>query len=262
MKTSNRRKFIAPFALGLMVAGFSIPSIMAQVPESILNEDPVKGSAPPIADHVEGLNRAIFKFNDGFYQVAFRPLSRGYATIVPQPVRKGIGNFFRNLEYPTRLVGNLLSGHPRAALKETGRFLVNTTFGIAGFVDEAANIPELAVPESDLGLAFASWGMDHGTYVVLPILGPSSLRDGIGEGISGWVLAPVQYLPEWEYKAIARGVDVVNRSPEAMQNYDTLKSAAVEPYAALRDAFASRRAQRFRDQQAGRTESAAPAARP
>lgn len=219
----------------------------AQVPESILNEDPAAVTAPPIRDRVEGLNRAVFKFNDGFYRVAWRPLSRGYAKVVPRPARRALGNFFRNLGYPTRLAGNLLSGHGRSALKETGRFLVNTTAGFGGFFAVADDSEDLRVPEIDLGLAFATWGAGHGTYVVLPVIGPTSLRDGIGEAISGIYLAPSQYLSEWEYRATAAGLDAVNQSPDAMRTYDNLKSAAIDPYVALRDAFSARRAQQMRD---------------
>lgn len=254
MKPPTAYAFVRRAAAGILVFAFSlgwpISLASAQVPESILNEDPATVTAPPIPDRIEGLNRAIFKFNDGFYRVAWRPLSRGYVAVVPRTARRGIGNFFRNLAYPTRLAGNLLSGRGRAALKETGRFLVNTTAGLGGFVAVANDIPELRTPESDLGLAFATWGAGHGTYVVLPVVGPTSLRDGIGDAISGIFLAPSQYLSEWEYRASAAGLDAVNQSPDAMTTYDNLKSAAIDPYVALRDAFSARRAQKMRDQTA------------
>lgn len=176
--------------------------------------------------------------------------------VVPRPARRGIGNFFRNLAYPTRLAGNLLSGRDRAALKEPGRFLVNTTAGIGGFVAAADDIPSLRVPESDLGLAFATWGAGHGTYLVLPIVGPTSLRDGIGEGIGGVYLAPTQNLSEWEYRASAAGLDAVNQSPDAMHTYDNLKSAAIDPSVALRGAFSTRRAPQMRDQMTPPTDTA------
>ena len=259
MNSSYTRPCMARLLLGLIAAGWLAPRLLAQVPQSILNEDPVALTAAPIPDQVEGFNRVIFKFNDGFYRVAWRPLARGYEAVVPRIARRGIGNFFRNLAYPTRLVGNVLSGQGSNALKETGRFLVNTTAGLAGFVDAAGDIPELRAPESDIGLAFATWGAGHGTYLVLPIMGPTSLRDGVGEAISGVFLAATKYLPEWEYRAAADGLDVVNRSPDAMKNYDTLKSAAIDPYVALRDAFSARRAQQMKNQKMGRTEPTTPA---
>lgn len=235
----------------LLAAGLALRAA-AQVPEGILTEDPAAVTTPPIADKIEGINRAVFKFNDGFYRIAWRPLSQGYAAVVPRPVRRGLGNFFHNLAYPTRLVGNVLEGHGRGAARETGRFLVNTIAGLGGFFAVADKIPELKVPESDLGQAFAVWGVGHGTYVVLPIIGPTSLRDGLGDAVSGVFLDPAQYLNEWEYRAAATGLNIVNQSPEAMRTYDTLKNAAIDPYVALRDAFASRRAQQVRDQLAAR----------
>ncbi len=249
MKSSRTFPLIAVIRL-LFFVGLTGPGsdAVAQMPAGILDEDPATAADAPIPDRLEGLNRAVFKFNDGFYRVAGRPLSRGYATIVPRPARRGIGNFFHNLGYPTRLLGNLLSGRGGAALKETGRFLVNTTAGLGGFVAAADDIPDLRVPARDLGVAFSNWGAGPGTYIVLPIVGPTSLRDGTGDVISGIFLAPTQYLPEWEYRAAASGTDAVNQSPDAMRAYDTLNSAAIDPYVALRDAFASRRAQQLREQ--------------
>ena len=236
--------------LGLASLVSLAPRVAAQVPESILNEEPATITTPPIPDRLEGLNRAVLKFNDGFYRVAWRPLSRGYVAVVPRPARRGFDNFFHNLGFPIRLAGNLLEGHGGGALKETGRFLVNTTVGVAGFIAVGDRMPALKVPEADLGQAAATWGMGHGTYLVLPIIGPSSLRDGIGDVFSVLYLDPVQYLNDWEYRTGAAGLDAVNRSPEAMRSYDNLKNAAIDPYVALRDAFASRRAQQVRDQQA------------
>lgn len=256
MSLQSRRAPVRTLLLGLILsAGGWCSKAAAQVPESILNEDPATLTAPLIPDRIEGINRFIFKFNDGLYKVTLRPLSRGYAAVVPVPVRRGIGNFFHNLGYPTRLVANILEGHPRGAWIETHRFLVNTIAGFGGFGAAADRDPKLRVAESDLGQAFATWGLGHGTYLVLPLLGPTSLRDGIGQGISGIYLSPTQYLPEWEERTGATVLDVTNQSPDTMQAYDGLRSASIDPYSALRNAFAARRAQQVRDQKAARIES-------
>jgi phospholipid-binding lipoprotein MlaA len=92
-----------------------------------------------------------------------------------------------------------------------------------------------------LGLAFGSWGIGHGTYLVLPLLGPSSIRDGVGLGITGFFLDPVHYLRHWEYRYGASALQIVNESPGQLRAYDQLKAAAVDPYVALRDAYASER---------------------
>lgn len=239
---------------GLVLAGAGFfplsPSASAQVPASILDEDSVAATTPPIKDKFEGFNRGVFKFNHGFYRVVWRPLSRGYTAVVPRPARRGLGNFFHNLAYPTRLLGNVLEGHARGAFRETGRFLVNTTAGLGGLFAVADKVPALRGPEADLGLAFATWGAGHGTYLVLPIIGPTSLRDGFGDLVSAVYLDPVQYLDKWKYRTAATGLNYVNQSPDAMHSYDTLTNAAIDPYVALRDAFNSRRAQQVRDQQA------------
>lgn len=210
---------------------------------SIFDEDPASITAPKIPDPIEGLNRALFKFNDALYKVTLRPLSKGYAAITPAPVRRSVGRFFHNLAFPTRFVGNALEGKFRDSGIELERFLVNTVTSL-GFATTADQFPHLREKPSDLGQAFGTWGIGHGTYLILPLLGPTSLRDGVGMGISGYFLDPVHYLPEWEYRAGATGLTITNESPEGMQAYDQLKAAAVDPYVALRDAYSARRSRR------------------
>jgi phospholipid-binding lipoprotein MlaA len=208
---------------------------------SIFDEEPAVVAAHPIPDKIEGFNRDIFEFNDGFYRVILRPLSKGYSSVLPRPVRRGIEHFFHNLGFPTRFVGNVLEGRFKDAGVETGRFFVNTVTSL-GFVATADQYPDLQERPSDLGLAFGSWGIGHGTYLVLPLLGPSSIRDGIGLGLTGFFLDPVHYLRRWEYRYGASALMIVNEAPDQLRAYDQLKAAAVDPYVALRDAYASERA--------------------
>ncbi|MEO6246254.1 MAG: VacJ family lipoprotein [Opitutaceae bacterium] len=224
-------------------ASSSVPPPAATAP-SIFDEDPATLTPPRIPDKIEGFNRALFKFNDGLYAVTLRPIAKGYKAVIPAPVRRGIGRFFHNLAFPTRFVGNVLEGRLKDAGTETGRFLVNTVSSL-GFLATADEFPALQEKPSDLGLAFGTWGIGHGTYLILPLLGPASLRDGVGLGLSGYFLDPVHYLQEWEYRAAATGLTIVNQSPEQMQAYDQLKAAAVDPYVALRDAYSSRRSRRI-----------------
>jgi phospholipid-binding lipoprotein MlaA len=214
---------------------------------SIYDEEPATLAAHPIPDKIEGFNRGMFRFNDGFYRVVLRPVSAGYTAVVPRPLRRGIGHFFHNLGFPTRFVGNVLEGHFEGAGVETERFLVNTVTSL-GFVATADRCPGLRERPSDIGLAFASWGIGHGTYLVLPLLGPSSLRDGIGLGITGFFLDPVHYIQPWEIRYGASALLIINESPDQLRAYDQLKAAAVDPYVALRDAYASQRANRVADE--------------
>ncbi len=243
----RHRRSLGAQALALFFAGALLAHAQVAPPTtapSIFDEDPATLTAPRIPDKIEGVNRALFKFNDGLYAVTLRPIGKGYQAVVPAPVRRGIGRFFHNLAFPTRFVGNVLEGRVKDAGTETGRFLVNTLWGL-GFLPAADSIPSLQEKPSDLGLAFGTWGIGHGTYMILPLLGPASLRDGVGLGLSGYFLDPVHYLPEWEYRAAATGLRIVNQSPEQMQAYDQLKAAAVDPYIALRDAYSSRRSRRI-----------------
>lgn len=226
-------------AWGFVLAG----TLAAQTPASIFDEDPIALSPPLIPDRFEGFNRAVFKFNDGLYAVTLRPLSKGYAKVVPRPVRRGVSTFFHNLGFPIRFAGNLLEGKPGNAAVETGRFLVNTLTSL-GFVATADEITQLQERRSDLGQAFGTWGFGHGSFLILPLLGPTSIRDGIGQGLSGHYLDPVHYLSEWEYRTVTNGVRLTNESPELIQSYDNLKAAALDPYIALRDAYSARRANR------------------
>ena len=236
----------------LIVAALGVANAWGQGVDTLMEDDSIAQAPPPIVDRIEGFNRAMFSFNDGFYRVIWRPLSRGYSAVVPRPVRRGIGNVFHNIAYPTRLVGDVLEGHGRGALKETGRFLLNSTVGLAGIMTPANDVPSLKVPESDLGQAFAIWGVHHGTYLVLPVFGPTSLRDGLGDAVSGFFLDPVQYLNEWEYVTSAEALRAVNQAPDALKTYDALTNAAIDPYVSFRDAYAARRAQQVREQLADR----------
>lgn len=213
---------------------------------SIFDEDPELPNVARIPDRIEPVNRAIFRFNNTVYRFALRPFARGYAKVVPQKARSGINSFFHNLAYPRRFVGNVLEGDFNDAAVETGRFVVNTVTTL-GFAKTADRIDSLQERPSDLGLAFRKWGFGHGTYLILPVIGPTSLRDGIGDGIAGAFLDPVEALDKWEHEAIANGIRISNQMPELMDAYDMLKEASIDPYVALRDAYAARRALRVLD---------------
>jgi phospholipid-binding lipoprotein MlaA len=233
-------QFIRRLTLGGALVVAMTATAWSQTPASIFDEEPPSLTSPRIPDRIEGFNRTMFRFNDGLYRYTLRPLSKGYAKVVPRKLRSGINSFFHNLAFPTRFVGNVLEGELDGAAVETGRFVVNTVTTL-GFARTADRFPALKERPSDLGLAFGRWGIGHGTYLILPLLGPTSVRDGVGQGLSGYFLDPVHYLQEWEYRTAGNVLRVVNQSPELMDNYDMLKSAAIDPYVALRDAYSARR---------------------
>lgn len=130
-------------------------------------------------DPWEPYNRGMNKFNNGVDRVLLRPLAVGYRFVTPDPVERSFANLFSNLNTPVVLVNNLLQGKPGAALSDTGRFLINSTIGIAGLFDPATHMG-LEKHNEDFGQTLAVWGVASGPYVILPFWGPTTLRGAIG----------------------------------------------------------------------------------
>lgn len=130
------------------------------------------------SDPWESMNRPLFSANRAVDKVTTKPLAKGYRAIFPGPIRTGISNFFRNLTTPRSLINNFLQGKPRRGFSETGRFLINSTIGIGGLIDVATHAGMQEYRE-DFGQTAAVWGIPDGPYVMLPLLGPQTLRDAI-----------------------------------------------------------------------------------
>jgi phospholipid-binding lipoprotein MlaA len=136
-------------------------------------------------DPLEKVNRGIWGVNRAADKVVIKPATQVYRAVAPRPVRQGLSNAFANLSEPWSFVNNVLQGKPNRAGRNLGRFLVNSTVGIAGLWDPASKIGMRPAPE-DLGQTLAVWGVNGGPYLVLPLLGPSTLRDGIGSGVAAY----------------------------------------------------------------------------
>ena len=165
-------------------------------------------TSSPDNDPFEKVNRVIHKSNLKADKYILAPTARGYVKVVPQPIRNGIGNFFSNLWEPVTIVNDLLQGKFKAAGKDTGRFVINTTLGFLGFNDVAT---ELNLPKNreDFGQTLAKWGVPAGPYIVLPFFGPSNLRDTAGIVTQSVYMDPVAGLdsPENLYGTVARVID-------------------------------------------------------
>lgn len=133
-------------------------------------------------DPWEPFNRSIFTFNEVLDGNVIRPVARGYNRVTPEPVNEGVTNFFSNIAEPGNILNSLLQGKGEAALISTGRFIFNTTFGLLGLVDVASHM-ELPEQDEDIGQTFGYWGMETGPFLMLPVLGPSTVRDTAGMGI-------------------------------------------------------------------------------
>lgn len=191
-----------------------------------------------IADPLEGWNRAMFVINDGIITVVARPLSGAYTAVTPQPFREGVGNFFTNLLFPVRFINNLLQGKGTAAGQEFGKFIINTTAGLGGFINYTGkNHPELAALDNeDFGQTLGVWGMGEGFYLYWPFFGPSSVRDTAGL-LGDWAADPLTWVtPAWT-SWTAKGVRTVNDLENILDIYDNVIKSAIEPYTAVRDAF-------------------------
>ena len=141
-------------------------------------------------DPWQGFNRAVFEFNETLDQYVAKPVAQGYQAVTPQFVDAGISNFFSNLEDVLIIANDILQLKPMQALSDTGRFLVNSTIGIFGFFDVASHIG-LEKHNEDLGQTLGYWGVGAGPYVMLPVLGPSNLRDAFG--LAGDTLSGMGY---------------------------------------------------------------------
>lgn len=205
------------------------------------------GSAAPDGprDPFERANRAIYKFNDVVDRVALKPIAKGYKKITPEPVRRGIGNFFSNLQYPATIVNQLLQGKPIAAARDTGRLLTNTVLGLGGMFDVATRLG-LEKNDEDFGQTLGVWGVPSGPFLVLPLLGPSSVRDAPATPAEYFV-DPLTYADvQWEVVWGLRAVDIVDRRAQLLSLEPTLERS-FDQYAFVRDAWAQRREYQVRD---------------
>jgi phospholipid-binding lipoprotein MlaA len=202
--------------------------------------------SPDPRDPWEGLNRATYEFNDGFDKALLKPVAEGYRFVLPTPARTAVTNFFANLKDPWIALNQLMQGKPRLAIDDLGRFVWNSTFGLLGLIDVASDMG-LPKHNEDFGQTLAVWGADFGPYLVLPILGPSSVRDGVGLIPDAYAYLPWQ-IPKWadfEHRVTWQwsltGLDLVQTRANLLDASDILEEAALDRYAFLRNAYFQRR---------------------
>jgi len=202
-------------------------------------------AAETIADPIEPVNRIFFRANDKLYFWVFKPVATGYKAIIPEDGRIGVHNFFSNLATPVRLANCLLQARFKGAGNETLRFVINTTYGLAGVLDTAKKEFNIEKQEADFGQTLGIWGMGPVFYMNLPVLGPSSLRDGLGYAVDS-SLNPLTYLAFFSVTvgyANTGGwvLDKINEASLTLGEYEALKKAALDPYIAVREAYSQYR---------------------
>jgi len=192
------------------------------------------------ADPLVGYNRFMTGVNDHIYVWALRPLAKGYRFVLIKPVRLAIARVFTNASYPIRCANNLLQLKIRRAGEETGRFIVNTTLGVGGFFDPATTCMKMKAWPEDFGQTLGYYGLGGGFHIVLPFLGPSNLRDTLAI-LPDTFLQPVNYIED-DWTAIGlNGVNRLNTLSLFMDDYDALRSEALDLYVFQRDAYEMKR---------------------
>ncbi|AMN47603.1 hypothetical protein ACG33_10935 [Steroidobacter denitrificans] len=190
-------------------------------------------------DRWEGLNRGVYKFNDALDRAALKPAAKGYKKITPGWMRTGVGNFFSNLGYPSTFINQFLQGKAVLGLRDTARFLVNSTIGLAGFLDVATSMG-LEKHDEDFGQTLAVWGVGSGPYLTLPLFGPSTMRDAPSRVVEFFLdpldLADIPWEADWGKKAL----HAVHARTDLLPLDATLQRA-FDPYAFVRDAWLQRR---------------------
>lgn len=203
-------------------------------------------NAPALRDPYEKFNRSMYGFNKGLDRYALKPATKVYRFAVPTVARRGITNFFNNLDEPLTFINAMLQGKPKAAWRTLKRFVVNTTIGVGGLADHATKMGLPEQPE-DFGQTLAVWGVKSGPFLMLPLLGPSTYRDLGGFGVD-FVTDPVTYArnaalhPSFEWKAAQFTLETLDLRSKLMDaGADSVLTGSLDEYATVRSAFLQRR---------------------
>ena len=197
-----------------------------------------------VKDCFEGLNRGIFAFNQALDTIIIEPVAKGYRYL-PSPIRSGTSNALNNISLVVTIPNNILQGDLRLAGKNSARFLVNSTIGILGIFDPASKIGLNDYEKEDWGQTLGSWGISEGCYIVLPILGPSTLRDATASlvnytGGNAWYNITVDedthYVSDFDYYA-SRGMTGVDFRAKNIESFDNLEANSLDFYASVKSLY-------------------------
>ena len=207
-----------------------------------------------VKDCFESVNRGIFAFNQGLDKVIFKPLAKGYRKL-PQPIRSGTSNVLNNLGNVVTIPNNILQGQMKDASMNSLRLIINSTLGIAGIFDVASYYGIEKRDKEDYGQTLGTWGVGEGCYFILPVLGPTTVRDSIGSlanvvGGDAWYNATVandtQYFNEADYylSQLLSGVDFRAKN---LESFDSLKNTSIDLYASIRSLYLQDRQRKIKN---------------
>ena len=197
------------------------------------------GASTDSRDPWEGYNRKVWRFNEAIDQAVLQPVARGYQAAVPEVVRTGVGNFFGNISDVWSFVNNALQLKPRESVQTLARVGINTTVGLLGLVDVASRV-DLPRYREDFGQTLGFWGLPSGPYLVLPLLGPSTLRDTAAFPVDrqGDLVGWVQDNPA---RLGLTGLRLVDLRADVLQAGRVIEGAALDKYTFVREAYLQRR---------------------
>ncbi len=187
-------------------------------------------------DPLIGINRAIFSFNDVSYRYVLFPLGKGYTHVTPDPVQRGVSNFFYNLRTPIYIVNNALQLKPQDAGTNIARFTINSTIGILGLFDPATRWFGIERADTSFNDTLAQYGAGYGIYIVIPFLGPSDLRSGTSVLVEG-IFHPVTYIADDRERILIQGFDYFQEFAPEAESFEALMKESDDPYIFMRNFY-------------------------
>ncbi len=208
--------------------------------ESGFEEDPFalkEDNIPELSDPIEGVNRAVYKFNDTVYDNLIKPVAETYRDLVHEEVRIAVRNLFNNALAPVKLVSSVVQLNPEKAGRVLGRTLLNTVFGWGGMLDVAGQEYGIKDVNEDFNQALGYHGVGSGPYIVLPFLGPSTVRGVAGRVVDSFLSPTIVAAPGFAIGAALSGSRIINDTSFRVEDIETLKKEAIDPYVSMRDFY-------------------------
>lgn len=210
---------------------------------SLLSAVLLGGCASNNSSGLEAYNRGMYKINKSVDKYTLKPIAKGYRFITPDPVEKGVSNFFNNISEVGTVANSLLQGKLHNAALSSSRLVWNTTLGIGGIFDVATAM-DIKANKEDFGQTLQTWGLPSGPYVVLPLLGPSTVTDSAGL-VGDYFLSPINQYDDWSDHLVHEGVvalNITNRRAQLLKTEKLVDSAAVDEYTFVKNAYLQHRA--------------------
>lgn len=192
-------------------------------------------------DPLEPVNRKVYAFNSAVDKAVLKPVAQGYAAVTPRPVRTAVSNFFGNLTDVYSGTSNFLQGKWKQGTTDFGRVIFNTTLGLGGLIDIASMAPGLPKHNEDFGQVLGHWGVGSGPYLVVPLLGPKTLRDSV-DYYGAYVMSPSSYLSDQAAQSSLTGLNLIETRAQLLAVEETMQAAAFgDEYTFMRDGYLQRR---------------------